>query len=202
MDFFHSSTPGWYALAILLLPLAGFAFNAITWRTAFTRKNGHVVPLLTIGVALLCSLSIFKHAVIDQELGEEHGAATREAAAEPGKGGHEGAVHEEHAPSDTRDPRGKWSSKDFGGVYHLLDTGSLKVDAGITIDHLTATMLVVVCLVAFLVHLYSVGYMHGDKRFSRFFAFLQLFSFSMLGLILTDNLLLLFCFWELVGVCS
>jgi len=200
MDFFHSSTPGWYALAILFLPLAGFAFNAITWRTGFTRKNGHVVPLLTIGVALLCSLSIFKHAVINQELGDEHGAAAHAAAAEPGKGEHEGAAaHDEHA---TADPRGKWSSKDYGGVYHLLDTGSLKVDAGITIDALTATMLVVVCIVAFLVHLYSVGYMHGDKRFSRFFAFLQLFSFSMLGLILTDNLLILFCFWELVGVCS
>src|SRR5262245_2446591 len=205
MDFFHSSTPGWYALAIVFLPLAGFAWNAITWRTEFTRTRGHVVPLLTIGAALLLSLSIFRHAVLNQELGGEK-VAGHAAAAEPAGHGREAGEHGDVAPHsdvhETDDPRGKWSSKEFGGVYHLLDTGALKVDAGITIDNLTATMLVVVCMVAFLVHLYSVGYMHGDPRFARFFAFLQLFSFSMLGLVLTDNLLLLFCFWELVGVCS
>jgi len=191
--FFQGATPGWYALAILLLPLAGFLFTAFTWKTAFTRKHGHVVPLATIGVALFCALSIFKHAVIEQEPAGAH-APTAEH-------GGEKAAHEE-PPADLGDHRPAWSSKEHGGVYALLSIGSLHVDAGITIDALTATMLAVVCIVAFLVHLYSVGYMHGDKRFPRFFAFLQLFSFSMLGLVLTDNLLLLFCFWELVGVCS
>ena len=51
MDFFETSSPLVYALAILLLPLAGFLFNAFTWRTAFTRTKGHVVPLLTMGIA-------------------------------------------------------------------------------------------------------------------------------------------------------
>ena len=185
MDFFDNSTPGWYALAILLLPLAGFLWNAITFRTEATRTKGHVVPLLTIGAALFCAIVIFKNAVIDYEApahdaGPSHGAATGSLA----------------------DTRWNWSSKEHGMSAVVVDTGSVKVDAGIAIDHLTATMLLVVTVVAFLVHLYSVGYMHGDKRYSRFFAFLQLFSFSMLGLILTDNLLLLFCFWELVGVCS
>ena len=85
--------------------------------------------------------------------------------------------------------------------------GSLRFDFGILIDNMTAIMLVVVTLVSFLVHLYSTGYMrdhhgHPAPRYGRFFAFLGLFTFSMLGLILTDNLFMLFCFWELVGVCS
>ncbi len=190
MDFFHDATPGVYALAILLLPLAGFLFNAITFRSAFTRAKGHVVPLITIGVALFLSLSIFKHAAFDER------PAAHEATSEGEAPVHEGAA------ASLADLRFRWSSRDHGMSATVIDTGALKVDAAIAIDHLTATMLVVVTLVAFLVHLYSVGYMHGDPRFSRFFAFLQLFSFSMLGLVLTDNLLLLFCFWELVGVCS
>jgi NADH-quinone oxidoreductase subunit L len=200
--FFQGATPGWYALAILLLPLGGFLFTAFTWKSGFTRKHGHVVPLATIGVALFCALSIFKHAVIDQQPAGAHAAAA-EHGAKPGQehGGGGKAAHEEPS-ADLGDHRPAWSSKEHGGVYALLSVGSLHIDAGITIDALTAAMLAVVCIVAFLVHLYSVGYMHGDKRFPRFFAFLQLFSFSMLGLVLTDNLLLLFCFWELVGVCS
>ncbi|MDF1667349.1 MAG: NADH-quinone oxidoreductase subunit L, partial [Planctomycetota bacterium] len=76
----------------------------------------------------------------------------------------------------------------------------------IFIDNLTAIMLVVVTTVSFLVHLYSTGYMvhhgHHAPRYHRFFAFLGLFSFSMLGLILTDSIFFLFVFWELVGLCS
>src|SRR5205085_1653930 len=75
------------------------------------------------------------------------------------------------------------------------------------IDNLTAIMLVVVTTVSLLVHVYSMGYMrdhhgHPAPRYGRFFAFLGLFTFSMLGLVLTDNLFMLFMFWELVGVCS
>ena len=73
---------------------------------------------------------------------------------------------------------------------------------GILVDNLTIVMLFVVTLVSFLVHLYSWGYMHGEVRYNRFFAFLGLFTFSMLGLCITSNLLFLFMFWELVGVCS
>jgi NADH-quinone oxidoreductase subunit L len=78
----------------------------------------------------------------------------------------------------------------------------LEVKFGVLVDNLTAAMLVVVTLVSFLVHLYSTGYMHGEVRYNRFFAFLSLFTFSMLGLVVTNNLLVLFVFWELVGVCS
>ena len=76
------------------------------------------------------------------------------------------------------------------------------IQVGILIDGLTAVMLVVVTLVSFLVHLYSIKYMEGDKRYGRYYASLLLFSASMLGLVLADNLLFLFIFWELVGLSS
>ena len=75
-------------------------------------------------------------------------------------------------------------------------------EIGIVIDNVTAVMLVVVSLVSSLVHLYSIAYMHGDIRYSRYFAYLSIFSFSMLGLILTDHLLIIYVFWELVGLSS
>jgi NADH-quinone oxidoreductase subunit L len=74
--------------------------------------------------------------------------------------------------------------------------------AGILLDNLTVLMLVIVTFISTLVQLFSVGYMHGDKGYSRYFAYLGLFTFSMLGIVLVDNLLLLFMFWELVGLSS
>jgi len=73
---------------------------------------------------------------------------------------------------------------------------------GFLIDNVTALMLVVVTLVSLLVHVYSVGYMKEDRRYYRFFAYLSFFSFSMLGLVLVDNLFSLYIFWELVGLSS
>ncbi|MGI6285105.1 NADH-quinone oxidoreductase subunit L [Neomoorella humiferrea] len=78
----------------------------------------------------------------------------------------------------------------------------LKIEAGVLIDPLTAVMLLVVTLVALLVEIYSVGYMHGDPGFSSFFSYLSLFSASMLGLVLANNYFMIFFFWELVGLCS
>jgi NADH-quinone oxidoreductase subunit L len=88
-------------------------------------------------------------------------------------------------------------------VWFTLPT-SLMADftAGILLDNLTVLMLVIVTFISMLVQLYSVGYMHGDPGYSRYFAYLGLFTFSMLGIVLVDNLLLLFMFWELVGFSS
>jgi len=76
------------------------------------------------------------------------------------------------------------------------------LDVGIAIDNLSAIMLVVVTLISALVHLFSLGYMKGDVRYSRYYAYLGLFSFSMLGLVLSNNILMMYIFWELVGICS
>ncbi|MBM3287159.1 MAG: NADH-quinone oxidoreductase subunit L [Candidatus Eisenbacteria bacterium] len=86
--------------------------------------------------------------------------------------------------------------------WDWIRIGSFQAGMGILFDNLTAVMLMVVTIVSFLVHLFSIGYMHGDIRYSRYFAYLGLFSFSMLGLVLCDNLLALYIFWELVGLSS
>ncbi len=83
-----------------------------------------------------------------------------------------------------------------------LDLPGFKVEAGMLIDPLTSVMLVVVTLVSMLVQIYSVGYMAGDPRYSRYFSFLSLFTFSMLGLVLSNNFFEIFIFWELVGLTS
>jgi len=86
--------------------------------------------------------------------------------------------------------------------FTWIDLLGLKVQMGMLIDPLAAIMLLVVSTVSMLVHIYSVGYMAGDPRFSRFFSFLSLFSFSMLGLVIANNFFEIFIFWELVGLTS
>ncbi len=88
---------------------------------------------------------------------------------------------------------------DFGNVPGV---GPLEIKMGIVIDNLTAIMLAMVTLISFLVHLYSTGYMAGDKHYGRFFAYLGIFTFSMLGIVLSDNLFAIYIFWELVGLSS
>jgi len=80
--------------------------------------------------------------------------------------------------------------------------GTVNIELGIKIDNITAIMLFVVNLISALVHLYSIEYMRGDKRYTRYFAYLGLFTFSMLGIVLTHNLLMMYIFWELVGLSS
>jgi NADH-quinone oxidoreductase subunit L len=87
-------------------------------------------------------------------------------------------------------------------TWEWINFGPVGISFGIFIDNLTAVMLVVVTLISALVHLYSIGYMHGDKLYSRYFAYLSLFSFSMLGLVLSDSFFAIYCFWELVGLSS
>lgn len=80
--------------------------------------------------------------------------------------------------------------------------GSLSIDIGILLDPASAMMLVVVPLVSAMVHLYSIHYMRGEERYATYFAYLGLFTFSMLGLVVASNLFQLYIFWELVGVSS
>lgn len=83
----------------------------------------------------------------------------------------------------------------------IIEDG-ITIHLGLIMDSLTAVMLIVVTLVSLMVQIYSQGYMHGDPGYHRYFAFMSLFTASMLGLVLADNLLLLYVFWELVGLCS
>lgn len=87
-------------------------------------------------------------------------------------------------------------------LYTWIQAGDFHIGINLFVDQLTAVMLLVVTSVGFLVHVYSKGYMHGDPGYARFFAYLPFFVFSMLMLVLADNFLLLFFFWEGVGLAS
>ena len=87
-------------------------------------------------------------------------------------------------------------------LFEWIPAGSFQVNAGFYVDNLTACLLIVVTTIGLLVHVYSIGYMSHDPGYWRFFAYLNLFMFSMLLLVLADNFLVVFVAWELVGLCS
>jgi NAD(P)H-quinone oxidoreductase subunit 5 len=87
-------------------------------------------------------------------------------------------------------------------TFEWAAAGNFHLNMGYTIDHLTALMLVIVTTVAFLVMVYTDGYMAHDPGYVRFYAYLSLFSSSMLGLVVSPNLVQIYVFWELVGMCS
>ena len=93
----------------------------------------------------------------------------------------------------------KWS---LYNSFEWFSTGNLSVYLGYYVDNITAIMLLVVALIGFLVHLYSTEYMKDDPRYSRYFAFLGIFIFSMNGIVLADSLIMMYIFWELVGLSS
>lgn len=84
----------------------------------------------------------------------------------------------------------------------LKFTDKLHIDLGIMLDPISVMMLVVITTVSLMVHIYSLGYMKGERGFQRYYAFLSLFSFSMLGLVVATNIFQMYIFWELVGVSS
>jgi proton-translocating NADH-quinone oxidoreductase, chain L len=84
----------------------------------------------------------------------------------------------------------------------LQFTENLVIKMGVLLDPISAMMLIVITTISFMVHLYSLGYMDGEKGFQRYYAFLSLFTFSMLGLVLATNIFQMYIFWELVGVSS
>ena len=92
---------------------------------------------------------------------------------------------------------------DFNGpVYTWLVTDGLRMEVGFLVDHLTAMMMVVVTFVSLMVHVYTIGYMHDDLGYQRFFSYISLFTFSMLMLVMSNNFLQLFFGWEAVGLVS
>ncbi len=87
-------------------------------------------------------------------------------------------------------------------INWVVIEGGLTIHLGLILDSLTAVMLLVVIIVSLMVQIYSQGYMKGDPGYHRYYAFMSLFTASMLGLVLADNLLFVYVFWEMVGLCS
>ncbi len=95
--------------------------------------------------------------------------------------------------------------KDATGVIHLfnfLEIGTFKAEIALQIDHLSLMMMMIITGIGFLIHVYSIGYMHDDAGYHKFFAYLNLFVFSMLTLVMGASYLLMFFGWEGVGLCS
>ncbi len=97
---------------------------------------------------------------------------------------------------------GGWQPAVSEVAVNWLSVGPLHIDFGLHFDPMSLAMMLIVTGVASLIHIYSMGYMHDDESYSRFFACLSLFTFSMLGIVLANNFVQLFIFWELVGVSS
>ncbi len=104
-----------------------------------------------------------------------------------------------------------FSTANVGGIYQKIIplqtvwmqfSGQLHIDLGILLDPISVMMLVVISTVSLMVHIYSLAYMKGEKGFERYYAFLSLFTFSMLGLVVATNIFQMYIFWELVGVSS
>ena len=104
-----------------------------------------------------------------------------------------------------------FTTQKIDGVYQALTPfnttwlnvgANLNIDLGILLDPISVMMLVVISTVSLMVHIYSMGYMKGEVGFERYYAFLSLFSFAMLGLVLATNIFQMYIFWELVGVSS
>lgn len=87
-------------------------------------------------------------------------------------------------------------------IYKWFETGVLGIDISYQIDQLSILFCLIITGVGFLIHVYSIGYMHGDRSYARFFSYMNLFIFMMLNLVLASNLLLTFLGWEGVGLCS
>jgi len=160
-------------LAVLLIPLVGYTLQIfLRKRLPFGDK------LLTAGMFAVMCITVFL-------------AAKSIAGGHHGDHGHGFFHHSSEA------------GMEVGWFYQSEAVPSyLNVFAGILYDPLGAIMLAVVGVVSFCVHLFSIGYMAGDKRYHIFFANISLFTFAMLGLVLADNLLFLFIFWELMGLMS
>jgi len=200
MDFF---TLAWL---IPLLPLAAFVF--ITFFSPLYRSR-----VISGGVAIGAMLvaTILAWGILFQAAstgfpggGEQHSAAQKLiASAATAPLAQEGTGEGEH---------GNVHFEGFGGAYsqHFdwAATGETTFQIGYLIDAPVALMLAMVTIASFCIHLFSLGYMAhdeypaGHERQSRFFSFIALFTASMLGMVLADNLLLFFIFWELMGLCS
>ncbi len=194
-----------------LLPLASFTVIVLLGRRL--GKNGIAAGYIATGaIATACLLSVIAMLVwlspVDTHNDRAEHAATAEHVVSD--------VGAEHAPQmqKTVPITGEW--------YSLCEFGSLKVTIGYYIDSLTIVMFVMVTLVATCIHVYSFGYMHEELedvtdpmvklsdgstlkrrgRFFRFYQYLSLFCFSMLGLVVAGNIAMVFVFWELVGICS
>jgi NADH-quinone oxidoreductase subunit L len=189
-----------YAWIIPLLPAASF-FLILFFGKRLPRK-GSEIGIAAVGLAFVLALVVnvdWYHHVDDAgaEGGGEHAAVVADgesasvaAPAQEGGGG-EAAAEATHETVEPVTKEVTW-----------FENGGIDIKVGMLLDGPAVMMLLLVTLVSLLVHVYSTDYVHGDRRYTHFFAFLSLFTASMLGLVIAKTTIQLICMWELVGVCS
>ncbi len=186
-------------VAAVLIPLAAFVVEAIFIRQ-LKRLNAYIATgaiFLSFVLSLIGFVNYFAFTV-PWDVAESHGEAHGQREALHGLAGPEARQPAERFAYETT-----WIS--LGGrpaADGIRKVDPLVIPLGVSIDNLSAIMFLMVTFIATLIHIYSIGYMHDDPRFPRFFTYLSLFCFSMLGLIASSNAFMIFIFWELVGVCS
>lgn len=208
-----------------LLPLAGFAIEIFGgyWQRSRLSKAAAYLAVGCIAAGFVCSsIALYQWGTHTgwvalesaEHGGEHHGAEAAHAAA-----GH----NEEHGHDSDHGHASEVQTVFSGTFYTLATFGDLKFSIDYYIDSLTLTMFVMVTLIATCIHIFALGYMsdeltddyvdhqshtsdgkhlHRPGRFYRFFSYMSLFCFSMLGLVLAGNIFQVFVFWELVGICS
>jgi NADH:ubiquinone oxidoreductase subunit 5 (subunit L)/multisubunit Na+/H+ antiporter MnhA subunit len=186
-------------VAAVLIPLAAFAIEAIFIRQ-LKRFNAYIATgaiFLSFILSFIGFVNYFGFTAPWREA-ESHEESHHAGTALPGEEGPKVNTPAERFAYETA-----WIS--LGSLPASNGTPArpaLVVPLGVSIDNIAAIMFLMVTFIATLIHIYSIGYMHDDPRFPRFFTYLSLFCFSMLGLIAASNAFMIFIFWELVGVCS
>ncbi|MGQ9819091.1 MAG: NADH-quinone oxidoreductase subunit L [Candidatus Kapaibacteriales bacterium] len=160
-------------IVILILPLLSFAINIFCGKKLGKKSSFFATSIL--GIVLILSFATFYFKVFN---------------------------HFEFKTYSKDNFLFEFSDKILQLKFTWIDIDSVNLSVGIGVDNLAAIMLVVVAMISFLVHLFSIEYMAGDPRFSRYFAYLGLFTFSMNGIVLANNFLFMYIFWELVGISS
>ena len=164
-----------YIALIPLLPLAGFVLLGIFGRKYFKNSSGIIGTGLLLISAGLSLYTAYNYFFVDARLTDAVG---------------QGKVGDSYQTITAIK------------ITWLSFSENVSIDMGIILDPISVMMLVVVTFVSLMVHIFSLGYMKGEERFATYYAFLGLFTFSMLGLVISSNLFQIYIFWELVGVSS
>ena len=227
MDPGHSISMllGW----AVVLPLGSF-FVILVFGPRMGKAGEHAASLATAAIALASILSfvslviwLTNHPPAPESHGGDHATSAAPESNVVVRGQEPGAEDESHGGSgDKPHYTADFNAPAIGGPWVLGQFGSLRLSISYYIDALTVCMFCMVTFIATLIHIYAIGYMHEELhdvtdhevtmtngehlhrpgRYPRFFQYLSLFCFSMLGLVIAGNIAMVFVFWELVGVCS
>ncbi len=200
-------------VAAVFLPLIAFTVQLLGIRI-LGRLNA-LIATGAIGTAFVLSLigfgeyffveahGVFSHHAVPQATPEDLESGKIVKAHDPAEHAEaEADAHAHHARPVVWKYSVNWVSIGGGMNARGKQVPPLTIPLAVHVDNLTVIMFLMVTFIATLIHIYSIGYMHDDPRFPRFFAYLSLFCFSMLGLVASANVFMIFLFWELVGVCS